>query len=147
MIPLNIKKIEINKLIPHEDFREDHAVEVLGWFERDGFQLRPIAVHKLSEGSFLILDGHHRTEAARRLNLKFVMASVLDYFDHMIVVESWDNGRVFSKEEIIQLATDGKKVPPKSTKHIIKINGQNMVFQDNDFVEPKIYTNLEALKI
>lgn len=149
MFPLDIKKIEINKLIPHERFREDHALEVLGWLKRDGFQLRPIAIHKLSEvyeGRFLILDGHHRTEAIHRLNLKNIMANIVDYFDPRIIVEGWNDGSGFTKEEIIQIATNGRKLPPTSTKHVIRLGGEKMPFQDNDFVEPKIYTPLETLK-
>lgn len=149
MFPLNIKKIEINKLIPHERFREDHALEVLGWFKRDGFQLRPIAVHRLSEvyeGRFLILDGHHRTEALRRLNLKHVMANIVDYFDPRLRVEGWNDGSRFTKEEIIKIATNGGKLPPKSTKHVIRLGREKMPFQDNDFVEPMIYAPLKTLK-
>ena len=153
MFPLNLQKIEIGKLVPHEQFREDHALEVLNWFERDGFQLRPIAVHRLKnenanhEERFLILDGHHRTEAARRLGLKCIMTNVVDYLDPRIVVESWGDGPRISKESIIQTALNGEKVAPKSTKHIIKTGEEEAPFQDNDFVEPKIYAILEALRM
>lgn len=150
MFPLNIVKIEINKLIPHEQFREDHVSEVLSWFKTDGYQLRPIAVYDLSKHNqserFLILDGHHRTEAARRLNLKCVMGNIVDYFDPRIIVDNWNDKRRYSKEDVIRIAINGEKLPPKSTKHIIRVDGRDMTFQDNDFVEPKIYTLIEKLK-
>jgi len=147
MFPLNIKRIEISRLVPHEQFRENHVSEILASFKRDGFQLRPIVIHRLGDGGlFLILDGHHRTEAARRLNLNYVMANIVDYFDPRIVVRSWGNEAELSKEDIIRIALNGMKVPPKSTKHVVTINGEEAPFQDNDFIEPEIYTSLRALK-
>lgn len=147
---MELKRSSIDRLVPHEQYREDHALEVMEWFKRDGFQLRPIAIYKLDEHGYpnyaLILDGHHRTEAARRLGLRYMMANEVNYFDKRIRVESWNDGSEVSKEEIIRLALNKVKLRPKTTKHVFLVNGISLPFQDNDHIEPKIYTDLETLK-
>lgn len=150
MFPPKIEKIEIKRLMPHEEYREDHVLEVLGWFKRDGYQLRPIAVYELKDfgypEEYVIVDGHHRTETTIRLGLRYIMANKINYFDPRIVIESWHDGLKFTKEDVIKAALNKEKLPSKATKHMFALNGSMKPFQDNDFIEPRICTYLETLK-
>jgi len=146
-----ITKIEIDKLLPHEQTREDHIQELLDQITKDGFLMRPIAVFKTNipghSEHFIILDGHHRTGCLKRLGCKHIMANVVDIWDPAIKVGCWaDLNKELPKEKIIELALSGKDLKPKTTKFIFCSGGQNAPFQDNDLVEPKIFTPLEELK-
>ncbi len=147
---LEIIKIRVSQLVAHEEFREDHVEEVKSWFLRDGYQGRPIAVTRLDNFGkheyYLVLDGHHRSEAARRLGLTYIMATVIDYFDDRYRVLSWANGKEYSKRKIIDFAFRGILLPPKTTKHLIVLQQEPKTFQDNDLIEPIIKTPLTDLK-
>ncbi|MFP3951801.1 MAG: ParB N-terminal domain-containing protein [Candidatus Bathyarchaeia archaeon] len=149
MLPVKLEKIELSNLLPHEEYYEDHVDMVSQWFRKDEYQLRPIVVHKLDDNpksKYLILDGHHRTEAAKRLDLRYIMTNIVDYFDPKILVQSWSNKTRYTKKDIIEISLNGERLKPKTTKHVIKIYRRTHPFKDNDNVEPKIYTSLKALK-
>lgn len=149
MTRIKLEKIELDRLVPHERFREERVREVLNWFKKEGFQLRPIVVHMLENNEregYLVLDGHHRIEVAKRLDLKYIMANVIDYLNPRIVVKPWEDGPRVSKKDILRTALNGETLPPKSTRHMIKEDENTVPFQDNDTIEPKIYTPLKALK-
>lgn len=146
----SVAKIPLNSLLAHEEFNEDHVCELVEWLKRDGYQLRPIAVFDLRDfdvtEKFLILDGHHRTEALKRLGYRFIMSNSIDYLDTRFKVLSWQDGREYDKLEIIRVALNRQKLKPKTTKHAIQVSANLIPFQDNDLIEPKIFARLEELK-
>jgi len=146
---VDIRKIPLELLVPHEEYREERVLELLEEIRRDGYLMRPIAVSSLQRfglNMYLIHDGHHRTECMRRLGLKYVTANVIDFGDETIQVRSWADGSTFPKEKVLELALSGRKVPPKVTKHVIVEDGRDVPFADNDLVEPRIFESLENLK-
>ncbi|MDA4130517.1 MAG: ParB N-terminal domain-containing protein [Thaumarchaeota archaeon] len=152
-LKFEIAKIEMRDLVPHEGVIEEHIQEVTKEMERDGFQLRPIAISRLDslgskwKGRFLIHDGHHRTAALERLNCTKIMVSIFDYSDPRIKVFGYyDTSIVVPKEEVIRRATSGMKVTPRYDKHFIDVNGELQPFHDNDLLEPKVPTPLSELR-
>ncbi len=139
-------------LVPHEGVIEEHILEIKFEMERDGFQLRPIAVSRLDHlggkwrAKFMIHDGHHRTAALKRLECTAIMVSIFDYSDPRIkVFDYYDTSIPVSKEEVIRRATSGMEVTPRYDKHFIDVNGKLEPFHDNDLLEPRLRTPLSEL--
>ena len=143
----------MSDLVPHEGILDWHLKEIYEWMERDGFQLRPIAVSRLDslggkwKDKYMIHDGHHRTAALKKLNCTRIMISVFDYNDPRIKVFDYNDVSIpIPKEEVIRRATSGIEVTPRYDKHFIDVSGKLEPFHDNDMLEPKRPTPLSQLK-
>jgi len=152
-LKFEILKIKMTDLVPHEGILDWHLKEIFEWMERDGFQLRPIAVSRLDslggkwKGKYLIHDGHHRTAALKKLGCTQIMISVFDYNDPRIRVFDYNDVTIpVPKEEVIRRAMSGIEVTPRYDKHFIDVGGNLEPFHDNDLLEPKRPTPLSQLK-
>jgi hypothetical protein len=152
-LKFEILKVKMADLVPHEGILDWHLKEIYEWMERDGFQLRPIAVSRLDslggkwKGKYLIHDGHHRTAAMKKLGCTQIMVSVFDYQNPRIKVFDYNDVSVaVPKEEVIRRATSGMKVTPRYDKHFIEVDGKLEPFHDNDLLEPKRPTPFSQLK-
>ncbi|HZW55961.1 MAG TPA: ParB N-terminal domain-containing protein [Nitrososphaerales archaeon] len=150
---IEIKRVDIPDLVPHEGVIEEHIREITDWIRSDGFQLRPIAISRLDslgpkwKGRLMIHDGHHRTAALKRLGCTKIMGSIFDFTDPRIKVFGYyDTSIAVSKEEVIRRATSGMEVTPRYDKHFIEVDGGLLPFHDNDILEPKTPTPLAKLK-
>ncbi len=141
--------MRIEHLLPHERVGKRRVAELKNEIRRDGVLKRPIAVHMLggaNKGKYMIIDGHHRVEALKSLGLTRAPASVVDYFDSRITVRSWRSGKVWDKRSVIRIATIGRLLEPKTTRHTIRIADVERSLHDNDVVEPEMDYPLEELK-
>lgn len=148
---INLKKIEIEKLIPHESTLEEHFKELLQQIKQDGFLMRPIVVSQLDKfgkpGFYLIHDGHHRTRVLRTLGCQFIVANVIEFFSKEIKVFYYSNPEnELLKEKVISLALNNKDLKPRQTRHCLLVKDKLLPFTDNDYIEPKIYFPLDKLK-
>lgn len=144
----NIVKVRLSDLVPHEQYREEHKEELKKELEEDGMQKRPIAIYSLESylpGKYLIIDGHHRTEALKELGCEEIVANLVDYFEKDIRVLTWKAEKEWNKDVIIKRAIKGDLLEPKTTKHVLLINGKPYAFQDNDIVEPVVDQPLASL--
>ena len=69
-----------------------------------------------------ILDGHHRFEIARRLDLQCLPCVVVDYLDDdSITLLLWPNSdrEGISKDDVIQAGLSGDLMPPKTSRHLL----------------------------
>ena len=71
----------------------------------------------VARGSDVILNGHHRVAALRRLGAVRVPAWVFDYDDGGIALDRWGPGPPLSKEEVVRRGRSGRLYPPKTTRH------------------------------
>lgn len=107
--------VPISDLREHEEVRPERVAVVERRLVEDGVVRQPVVV---DEGTMVVLDGHHRFNALRRLGATRVPAYLVDYRDGAITVESWDPARAPpTKDEVVARARAGKPFPPKSTKH------------------------------
>jgi len=90
------------------------VLEVLEWILRDGFIRYPILA---DSKTMVILDGHHRVEAARMLGLKLIPALLVDYDDECVSVSSWRDGVHVSKDMVRLYGLKGLLMPPKTSRH------------------------------
>ncbi len=138
-------KVRISDLVPHEETKPERIEEIKKLLREEGLK-RPIVVYNL-EGheKYLILDGHHRAEALKEMGYDYIMVSKIDYLSPNIIVKSWDNDKVWDKQEIITLAISGKRMKPKSTRHLYLENGKEFKLAEV-WIMPAICFPLERLK-
>ena len=69
-----------------------------------------------------ILDGHHRFEIAKRLDLQCLPCVVVDYLDDdSITLFLWPNSdrEGITKDDVIQAGLSGNLMPPKTSRHLL----------------------------
>lgn len=65
----------------------------------------------------IILDGHHRTCAAKKIGIRKIPALIVDYNMPDIEVYPRRNIKV-SKNDVIRICRNNEKYPSKTTKHV-----------------------------
>jgi len=111
-----LQRLPVEVLRPHERIDDDllDAVRAaLQWRQDD---LPPVIV---DDGSWTILDGHHRHEAHRRLGYRRIPCLVVDYRSPMIRLEPRRTDLIVSKAEVVARARHGRLLPPKTTRHVL----------------------------
>ncbi len=68
----------------------------------------------------MILNGHHRVEAMRRLGLRRIPAWLLDYDGDGVELGRWGPGPPIAKAEVLRRARRGQPFPPKTTRHRLR---------------------------
>jgi hypothetical protein len=106
----------------------------------DGILKMPIAVDK---ETYIILDGHHRLHALKKIGCKRIPVILFDYQSPDIEVIPWREDENITKEMIIETALAGGRMPPKTSKHMILIEGE---LKHISILETVINIPLEKLK-
>jgi ParB-like chromosome segregation protein Spo0J len=118
---VDIVFIRIEELREHEKIRPDYLEELKNEIISDGILKMPIAVDK---STYIILDGHHRLHALKRIGCKKIPVVLVDYQSPEIEVIAWREGEKITKELIIDTALTGKRMAPKTSKHMIRVEGE-----------------------
>jgi L-serine kinase (ADP) len=111
---MDVQKIPLSKLRPHEEFTEGRLRALMKALKKTGVQWFPILVDKKD---FIILDGHHRTEAFRRMGMKTIAAKLVDYDSPDIEVFPRRDDIPITKDIVRRKALSGSVFPHKTTKH------------------------------
>ncbi len=106
--------VPIHVLKPHEEVDENHLRELAKQIISDGVLKHPILADM---DTMTILDGHHRVEILKRLGKKLIPAILIDYDSDCVKVTSFRPGYEVSKESIRRMATEGKRFPPRTSRH------------------------------
>lgn len=118
---VDIAFIRVEDLREHEEIRPDYLEQLKNEILSDGILKMPIAVDR---NTHIILDGHHRLHALKRIGCKKIPAILLDYHSEEIQVIPWREGEQITKEKIVDTALKGGRMPPKTSKHMIMLNGK-----------------------
>jgi len=112
--------LDIRQVRPHERTREDLLEQLLAEIPRDGELRLPVLVEREHH---VILDGHHRYEALRRLGCRRIPAYVVDYASEEIGLTTWPGAIVatVTKAEVVAHGLAGNLFPPKTTRHLLKV--------------------------
>ncbi len=113
--------IDLEELREHEEIRPDYLEALKNEILSDGILKMPIAVDR---STYIILDGHHRLHALKRIGCKKIPAILVDYHSPEIEVIPWREGEKVTKEMIIDTALCGRRMPPKTSKHMIRVEGE-----------------------
>ena len=113
--------IRLEELREHEEIRPDYLEELKNEILSDGMLKMPIAVDR---STYIILDGHHRLHALKKIGCKKIPVILVDYQSPEIEVIPWREGEKITKEMIINTALTGKRMRPKTSRHMILVEGQ-----------------------
>jgi hypothetical protein len=86
---------------------------------KDGILKRPIVVDRSTK---IILDGHFRFNALKQLGCSKIPVFFVDYDSPHILVEGWRDGETVTKEDVVRAGLTGKKLPPKTSKHMLSFH-------------------------
>lgn len=114
------------ELRAHETINKSRLSEIADEIVRKGFVDYPVLV---DENFNVILDGHHRAAALRRLKVDKVPVVCIDYFDNSVVkVEPRPNCPIepLTKEAILRMGLSDDVFPPKSTRHVLQFPEQRV---------------------
>ncbi|MGZ3512947.1 MAG: ParB N-terminal domain-containing protein [Thermodesulfobacteriota bacterium] len=139
-IPDHVCFIDLVELREHEEIRPEYLEQLKDEILADGILKMPIAVDKTT---YIILDGHHRLHALKRIGCKRIPVILFDYQSAEIEVVPHRDGETVTKEMVIQTALTGRRMPPKTSKHMIMIEGE---LKHISIVETVINIPLERLK-
>ncbi len=115
-----LELVGLDKLKPHESVDFIHLIKLKEEIRSDGFLKLAIAIDK---DTHIILDGHHRVAALKELGCMKIPAVFVDYSSSDIKVQSQRNPLKLTKKRIIKAAMSSKKLPPQTSRHMIRING------------------------
>ncbi len=132
--------LKIEEMKEHEEIRPDYLEELKNEILSDGILKMPIAVDK---NTYIILDGHHRLHALKKIGCKKIPVILVDYQSPEVHVVTWREGENITKEIIIHTALTGSRMPPKTSKHMIMVKGE---LQHISILETVINIPLEKLK-
>jgi len=113
--------IRIEELKEHEEIRPHYLEELKNEILSDGILKMPIAVDR---ETCIILDGHHRLHALKKIGCNKIPVIMVDYQSSEIEVIPWREGEKITKAMIIHTALTGKRMAPKTSKHMIRVGGE-----------------------
>ena len=132
--------IELEALKEHEEIRPDYLEQLKNEILSDGILKMPIAVDK---NTYIILDGHHLLHALKKIGCKRIPVILFDYQSPEIEVIPWREDENITKEMIVQTALAGRRMPPKTSRHMILIKGE---LKHISILEKDINIPLDKLK-
>jgi hypothetical protein len=138
--PDEIFFLRMEELREHEETRPDYLEELKNQILCDGILKMPIAVDRKT---YIILDGHHRLQALKRIGCTKIPVVFVDYHSPHIAILPWRDGEEVTKEMIIEAARTGRRMPSKTSKHMIILNGE---WRHISSIEMIINIPLEKLK-
>jgi hypothetical protein len=65
----------------------------------------------------VILNGHHRVAALRKLGVDRIPVWRVDYSDPAMELSRWGDGPAIEKAEVLRRAREGPLFPPKTSRH------------------------------
>lgn len=131
-VAVRFELLDIDLLHCHEEIRPEILEPLLEEIKEDGYMKRPILV---ADRAFVILDGHHRYEALRRLGCRRAPCYVVDYFSEAVDLALWPTAKETNvrKQDVVERGRAGLLYTPKTTRHTVRIP------------LPDIFTDLEDL--
>ena len=112
-----LRLLNLDKLIETEEHDSQRAHDLAENIKKKGVWTVPIAVEY---SCYAIMDGHHRYNAARLLDLKRVPCFMLDYHRSGIKLSSWRDDWIISVDDIFNMVRENKKFPYKTTRHVFQ---------------------------
>jgi len=114
-ISLKTYLVPIDIIKPHEGFYNNLVSEVLEQIISWGYLKYPIIV---DSRTMIVLDGHHRLEALKRLGLKYIPVFFIDYAESYVDLYPIRKEIPVSKIDVVKkVYVENSIYPPKTTRH------------------------------
>jgi L-serine kinase (ADP) len=110
--------VPLRRLRGHEEHEPEKVDELIAEIQRTGVFHDPIWV---ARGTWVILNGHHRVEALRKLGMKRIPAWIFDYEGDHVDLDRWSPGPPIEKSEVVHRAHQRRPFPPKTTRHRLRV--------------------------
>jgi len=113
----SVRLSSTDDLLPHEEVIPRNLDAMMKRLVNSGRFFQPLLVDSASN---VILDGHHRWNAAKALGLDLVPVVAIDYLNsEEVSVSVWPGcGRdSITKEEVVEMGVSGSLFPPKTSRH------------------------------
>ena len=135
-----LKQMPIRLLKPHERIDSALLDDLVKVMKKDNVIKKAIVADRKTH---VILDGHHRVKALEILNCDKVPCLLVNYSSPQIVALSWRGGSELPKSLIVEAGLTGKLLPPKTSKHMLRLNGRMIHISA---IEPEVNVPLAMLK-
>ncbi len=109
-----LKLLSLDRLRETEEHDSTRAKQLADDIFEVGIWTVPIAIE---HSMFAIMDGHHRFNAAKILNLERVPCVLMDYRKSGITLQSWRSEWDVTVDDIFMMLEKGKRFPIKTTRH------------------------------
>ncbi|OMP71415.1 hypothetical protein BV900_15160 [Agrobacterium tumefaciens] len=109
-----VELVPLDDLIPHEDHDPEWVIELSDVIAGGSIWKVPIAAERSCK---IVMDGHHRLAAARRLCLRRIPTVFFKYDDASVVLGSWRREAV-TTDMIFKAGLNGVLLPRKTTRHV-----------------------------
>ena len=114
---IEFRLLPVDRLKVHEEVVPVRVDVLVREIRHRGEVEEPILVARDSD---VILNGHHRFAALRRIGARWVPAWVVEYDDPAIQLERWYEGPPLTKKEVVARANSGRPFSPKTTRHLVE---------------------------
>jgi hypothetical protein len=118
---MDIFLMNARDLKEHEEVEFRRLERLKKQIKKDKVLRRPIVVDKNTK---IIIDGHFRFNSLKQLGYSKVPVFLIDYSSPEILVRTWRDNEKITKEDVLMAGLNGKKFPPKTSKHMIKIGNR-----------------------
>ena len=126
-ITFDIQIVDIDTLIPHEDYIPGYLDDLTESIRKDQSIKRPIVVdHKTN----VIIDGHHRYYALKQLGYGKIPCIFVDYLEDSDIQVNPRRNLDITKNYVLKYALSGKTFPYKTTKHMLSFQGRKIALED-----------------
>lgn len=118
--------VNVGQLYPHEQVVERNVDVLVNELALARVLHNPLIV---GSNSFVILDGHHRFGALRRLGFSFVPVVFVREDERFLSLSSRRDNFNVSIEEVVRMAHSGLLFPPKTTRFVPLVPVGSISFQ------------------
>ena len=115
----DLKLLSLDRIQETEEHDFIRANQLANAIRELGIWTVPIAIE---HSTFAIMDGHHRFNAAKFLNLSRVPCVLMDYGKSGVTLESWRSEWEIEIADIFLTVKTFKKFPIKTTRHLFNPN-------------------------
>jgi len=132
--------VKLDALRPHEGIEQRRLKALIEKIRSEGALKLSVAVDAHTN---IIIDGHHRVCALKELNCTKIPVTFVDYQLAEIRVATWRSDGTLSKNDVITAGLGTKKLPPRTSKHIVNLEGK---WKHISAIEEQINIPLEELR-
>jgi len=136
---MKLETLPLDVLKPHEQFTEGRVQAVLRDLKKPYVLWFPILV---DDTDYIILDGHHRVEAFRRLGLDKILARLVDYDSPDIKVFPRRKEIPITKDIVRAKVRAGEVFPHKTTRHVYPESTKHFDISLDEFLPEHVLEEL-----
>lgn len=109
-----VRLVPIDDIIPHEDIETTTAIALASAIAQAGVVTDPLV---LESSSMVLLDGHHRLHALRRLGAERAPCVLIAYGAPGVHLDSWRADVPVDRERVLKAARSSVLLPVKTSRH------------------------------